>query len=135
MSTTPRYTRDTYREEYILGEDFQRRKNAFKAKYPKSYYCYVCDCKRFLDFHHIDYSVLGKEDFFRDGWWVCNQLCPCKRKCHFRCHAAPDGRRLLLVREQLQPRRDQLRARYLSRHVRPSTLLYYLGVFLYRLFW
>lgn len=138
MVNLPRFTRESYLRDYINDpspKGFKARLAKHKKKYPKSYYCYICDCRRMLDWHHIRYDTLGHEDFFRDGWHLCDPLCPCGCGCHFASHRRADGQRIMLVRRLLEARRKELRQGYVRSHLKPTTVLPFLATWLYRLFW
>lgn len=123
----------TYRD-YLQSDEWQEKKQQIRQEFPLSYYCWVCDCSKFLDLHHENYESIPNERFLIDLFYLCDSRCRCGNKCHRRVgfvNSTP-----LYSREILKARRLILRNQYVRKHLRPSTLLYYLYRYIYRkLYW
>jgi hypothetical protein len=125
--------------EYLLSEEFRGKKLFIERRYPKSKYCWVCDCKGFLDLHHEVYDSIPNEKFNRDVFWVCDPRCQCKRNCHFTLQSKTGvpgkGEKLLYSPQELRESRIRLRKKYLLSYIKPTTFFPFLKTSIYRLIW
>lgn len=120
-------------KNYILSNEWREKRYRIKKNYPRSYYCFVCDCTKILDLHHEGYETVPHEKFLVDLFWLCSERCPCRNDCHFRVQKGISG--LLYEKYILKAKRLQLRREFLLKHLRPSTALFYMKRFFYRMFY
>lgn len=128
-----KFTKETY-SAYVMGKEFREKRKKFKEMYPFSYYCVICDCQKFLNLHHIDYSNIPNEQW-SDFAWLCDPRCGCQNNCHYKAHKNDAGEMIPKERLHLQPRLKELRQRYIRENLRSSTLIYFVKRSLYRIFY
>lgn len=132
-STIPLYKELGYKtyNDYTRGREFTKTKDRLKKRHPKSRYCFVCDCRGFLDLHHLTYKNMPREKR-RDMKWLCDPRCSCQHNCHYRGHKDIFGSPLPKYYEYLYPRLVALRKEYVRKNLKPSTLWLFLKIWLYR---
>jgi hypothetical protein len=113
--------------EYLRSDEWTMKKLEIKTKYPKSYYCYICDSTKALELHHENYAAIPKEQFLVDVFWICGS-------CHIWLHTLENGSRLPLEYDLLKERRLYMRKRYLLYAFKPTTALKMTRQLIYRLF-
>lgn len=104
-----------YYNEYLKSEDFRERRNDYKARHPNRYYCYVCDCKGSLDWHHENYENIPKETS-KDMIWLCGDRCRCGRHCHQTVHFDEYDEKIPMKPWHLAERKRQLRKAFVWRY-------------------
>lgn len=117
--------------EYIQSLEWLKKKQRISTSFPLSRYCFVCDCTGYLDLHHEGYESVPNEKFLIDLFWLCDSRCKCGNKCHKKVGFV--GRRAIYDRWVLKRRRLYFRRLYVRQHLRPSTLLWFIYRFFYRL--
>lgn len=119
--------------DYITSRAWERKKRQIEKSFRFSKYCWVCDCTRFLDLHHERYENIYYEEFNRDVFWLCDDRCRCGNRCHRKVGFVQGSP--IYNADRLNKRRKMMRRQYVLENFRPSTSLWFLYRFFYRLLW